>query len=73
MNTLRPAEETSVDQGKDGQTNNHEVGPQWGGLHPAAAAAGAATAATTAAAAAAVIDDDDDDDRVTVSRTDTAC
>jgi hypothetical protein len=36
MNTLPPAEDTKVDQGTYGQTNNHEDGPQWGGLHPAA-------------------------------------
>ena len=57
INTARPAEETQIDQGKDGQTNNHEDEPQWGGLHPAAAAA----------------DDDNDDDSVTRSVTDTAC
>ena len=61
MNTLQPAEETYVDQWQDGQTNNHEDGPQWGGLHPAVAAAAAAT-----------VTDDDDDDRVTRAGTVTA-
>jgi hypothetical protein len=42
MNTLRSADETWVDQGKDGEINRHEDGTSLDGLHLADAAAAAA-------------------------------
>ena len=49
MNTLRSAEETQVNQGRDGPTKTYEDETSQGGLY---------------AVVAAAVDDDDDDDEL---------